>query len=237
MSETREIATFRYGRQLIPTTMAEDDSCYLLTLTGDQIEILSNLLNYAHVRSSWNDETICAVRYYMPDDDAWDTLQAVVDDLEYRLMSTCEQVKLNDNAIVQIENGQQPTANTPTGMALLALGAGYAGNRIMCADGDKTLYLNVKASLPVAELSTYDWGTATPFDLVLNANGGQVGIGMTPIYSLDVTGAARVSGAFGCNGATPQARYQVATAAYDLASVIALANDLRSALGLCGITL
>jgi hypothetical protein len=38
-------------------------------------------------------------------------------------------------------------------------------------------------------------------------SGGKVGIGMTPTYTLDVTGNFRCSTGFGCNGATPQTAY------------------------------
>jgi len=95
MSE-RELRYFKYGREYIPTSMASDDTCYLLTLTGDQIEILSNILNYAHNRVAWIDEVYGADRYYMPDDETWDTIEEIVDDLEYRLMSKCDYVTLDD---------------------------------------------------------------------------------------------------------------------------------------------
>lgn len=38
-------------------------------------------------------------------------------------------------------------------------------------------------------------------------NGGNVGIGMTPTYKLDITGNIRCSTGFGCNGTTPQTAY------------------------------
>jgi len=95
MSE-REIAYFKYHRETIPTSMAGSDTCRLLVLTDDQIEILSNLLAYAHRRTSWNDETIDSLRYYMPSDDDWNGIEEVVDDLEFRLMSTCDYVTLDD---------------------------------------------------------------------------------------------------------------------------------------------
>jgi len=95
MSE-REIAYRKYKREYIPTTMASDDTCYLLTLTGDQIEILSNILNYAHDRKTWNDGIVDSERYYMPSDEDFDVLQEIVDDLEFRLMSKCDYVTLDD---------------------------------------------------------------------------------------------------------------------------------------------
>jgi len=76
--------------------MAESETCRLLIVTDDQIEVLRSLVNYAHQRRSWNDETIDADRYYLPDDDAWDVLEALVSDLEDKLMSQCDFVTLDD---------------------------------------------------------------------------------------------------------------------------------------------
>jgi hypothetical protein len=65
---------------------------------------------------------------------------------------------------------------------------------------------------------------------------GNVGIGMTPTYKLDVTGAMRVSAEFGCNNATPVGKYSIgAAASTDLATVIAQANKMWNALAACGI--
>jgi len=95
MSE-REIRHFKYGREYIPTGLAGSDTCRLVILTDDQIEVLSNLVNYAHDRRNWNDETIDSERYYMPSDDDWDDIEALVDDLEDKLMSDCDFVTLDD---------------------------------------------------------------------------------------------------------------------------------------------
>jgi len=91
MSE-REIRHFKYGREYIPTGLSGSDTCRLVVLTDDQIEVLSNLVNYAHDRRNWNDETIDFERYYMPSDDDWDNLESLVDNLEYQLMSDLDPI-------------------------------------------------------------------------------------------------------------------------------------------------
>jgi hypothetical protein len=97
MSE-REIAHFAHKRELIPTSLAGSDTCRSLLVTDDQIEIMSNLMPYAHDRKSWNDETIDSEMYYLPSDDDWDELEAVIDDLEFRLMDTCGTPIVVENA-------------------------------------------------------------------------------------------------------------------------------------------
>lgn len=89
MTERRLVQSI-HTREIIPTGLAGDGACYLLAMTGDQIEILSNLMNYAHRRINWCDEVADAAHYYLPDDSAWNDIQALVDDLEYRLMDVCE---------------------------------------------------------------------------------------------------------------------------------------------------
>ena len=43
--------------------------------------------------------------------------------------------------------------------------------------------------------------------VIVKGSTGDVGLGMVPSYRLDVTGAARISTGFGCNGKTPQTAY------------------------------
>jgi len=93
---SRRIVQSIHTREVIPTSLAGDGACYLLAMTGDQIEVLSNLLNYAHRRINWCDEVVDAGHYYLPDDPTWDELTALVDDLEYRLMDVCELSELVD---------------------------------------------------------------------------------------------------------------------------------------------
>jgi hypothetical protein len=60
---------------------------------------------------------------------------------------------------------------------------------------------------------------------------GKVGIkDSTPSYELDVNGDIRAVSKFGCNGQTPQSSYSLGGAASDLTSVVALANNIRTAL-------
>ena len=77
----------------------------------------------------------------------------------------------------------------------------------------------------------------TLYDRMTIDESGNVGIGTTsPTYTLDITGNLRCSTGFGCNGATPQTAYAVNVASSDLATVIALCNQLRAALvanGVC----
>lgn len=89
---SREIRSFAYGREYIPTGLAESSTCRLLIVTDDQIEILRSLVNYAHQRRSWNDETIDDARYYLPSDEDWDDIEALVSDLEYQLMAGLDPV-------------------------------------------------------------------------------------------------------------------------------------------------
>lgn len=66
-------------------------------------------------------------------------------------------------------------------------------------------------------------------DVLIARGDSRVGIvNMSPSYTLDVTGNLRCSTGFGCNGATPQTAYSLGAASSDLATVIALANKLRT---------
>jgi len=138
MSETREIRSFVYGREYLPTGLAGSSTCRLLIVTDDQIEVLRNLVNYAHQRRSWNDETIDDTRYYMPSDDDWDDIEALVADLEDKLMSDCDFVTLDSvNDRVGINNDTPAAAldvkGTPSfqardsaGDVQMTLSGGYA---------------------------------------------------------------------------------------------------------------
>jgi len=142
MSE-REIAYRKYKREYIPTSMASDDTCYLCVLTGDQIEIMSNLLNYAHDRKAWVDEVIDSERYYLPSDEDFDTIQDVIDDLEFRLMSKCDFVTLDD------ENGRVGINRPVPEEAIDAVSDD--GYRLMDADGDRGLIIDPGAISLIAD--------------------------------------------------------------------------------------
>jgi len=212
-----------------------DATCKLVIVADDGLEILRRALKCARKRQNWID-TEDENGYTTPDDSDWDDITSTLDDLEYQLMCACEKVVLDDKAVIQIENAAGPGSSVPSGGCLIASGAA-AANRVLIVDGHNTLYLDVLPSLGLAEVSTYNWDTSGTFNLILQANGGAVGVHNTnPTYDLDVTGAARVTGAFGCNGQAPQTKYTVPADSTDLPTVIALCNALRKALGNVGIT-
>ncbi len=106
-------------------------------------------------------------------------------------------------------------------------------------------------------LYTYPNSGVNPYGLQLDYNvtqviaittGGNVGIGMTPTYTLDITGNLRASTGFGCNGTIPQTAYASggALAAYatgvfgldsgaNMAALHALVVKIRAALVANGI--
>jgi hypothetical protein len=70
-------------------TLEPDAEPGLICLSGSQVEILRNLTHYLHYRSTWVDE-YHRDYYLAPDNDQWDVLQAIVADLEDKLMN-CQQ--------------------------------------------------------------------------------------------------------------------------------------------------
>lgn len=93
-----------------------------------------------------------------------------------------------------------------------------------------------------AVINTVKIGTAGTSNFYVDANNAAVrpssAAASSGIYLQDTTGVTtwalvtvlgvKVSAGFGCNGATPQTAYALGAAATDLASVITLANNLRT---------
>ena len=69
----------------------------LLCLSGGELNILRNLMQYATRRANWVDSYHTAY-YLTPDDTDWDTVQGIVSELEGKLMSDCTDLmdKLDD---------------------------------------------------------------------------------------------------------------------------------------------
>lgn len=87
MEDAERRLSYQYQRVLLETTRVLspqfDDT--LICLTGAELELLRNVCTYFHLRSSFvsqYDETY----YLCPDDDDWDDIQAIVADLEEKLM-------------------------------------------------------------------------------------------------------------------------------------------------------
>jgi len=87
MSESERQYKYRDDRILIEASrvMTPQFSGCVVHLTGSDLEMLRNLTTYLHVKSSW--VSSYGNGYYMvPDDTDWDTLQALVAELELTLM-------------------------------------------------------------------------------------------------------------------------------------------------------
>jgi len=181
MSE-REIRHFKYGREYIPTSLAGSDTCRLVILTDDQIEVLSNLVNYAHDRRNWNDETIDSERYYMPSDDDWDNLESLVDNLEYQLMSDLDPV-----------DGDLILGNVTPEWSKLAVSIPGANliNVLAVASADLRPSWKTASSNPGATASILASTAAGILTLVAL----RIGAGATATASLDVSASVLVMGA------------------------------------------
>ena len=92
MSESWRRKTHYPPRVLIDTQRILDPqfSDGLLCITGAQIEMLRNLCQYLHRRSTFSEDAD-KMGYLCPDTADWDTLQAIVADLEETLMG-CEEL-------------------------------------------------------------------------------------------------------------------------------------------------
>ena len=90
MSETRRLVKRDHVRELMYVSHLDNPACKLVAVTDDQLEVLRVCVRYASRRINWNDEDVGNTFYYLPDDETWDSILALVHDLELRLMETCD---------------------------------------------------------------------------------------------------------------------------------------------------
>ena len=104
MSETWRRKRYYKPRVLISTERVLDPEFpdALLCITGAQIEMLRNLTQYLHRRSTFA-QSETDVGYLSPDVDDWDTIQAIVADLEETLMGCEEFTALFESMLAQLQ--------------------------------------------------------------------------------------------------------------------------------------
>jgi len=90
MSESWRIKKYYEPRVLIDTERILDTEfdAVLVCLTGAQVEMVRNLTQYLHRRSTFAQGYETAY-YLAPNNDDWDAIEAIVADLENKLMSEC----------------------------------------------------------------------------------------------------------------------------------------------------
>jgi lysophospholipase L1-like esterase len=131
------------------------------------------------------------------------------------------------------------TANATFPSAINA-DAGISFDGLRAVTGKITFSASYGMNLRGSTGSTADWTVFTPAGSVVmqnNTGTADVLIGGTLITTRDVnvTRDLYVTGKFGANNATPQAKYSVGAAATDLATVLVLANNLRTMSINCGL--
>lgn len=90
MSETWRIKRYYNPRVLIPVSQVVDNPYdgRLIWLSGAETDLLRNLLEYAHRRSTFV-STYRSADYLAPDNEEWDSIESIVAELEAKLMTDC----------------------------------------------------------------------------------------------------------------------------------------------------
>ncbi|GAF98439.1 unnamed protein product [marine sediment metagenome] len=104
MSEAWRRKTYYKPRVLISTERILDPqfSDALVCITGAQLEMLRNLTQYLHRRSTFSQNEDLQ-GYLSPTSEDWDTIQAIVADLEHTLMGCEEFTQLFTDMLAQLE--------------------------------------------------------------------------------------------------------------------------------------
>jgi hypothetical protein len=173
--------------------MAGSETCRLLIVTDDQIEVLRNLVNYAHQRRSWNDETIDDERYYLPSDEDWDALEALVADLENKLMSQCDFVTLDDtNDRLGINNVAPAAAIDSLSDDGYSLLDSYGERGLIIAGTEATLDMEDSITLDSSHIHLATAGSDV-LNVIEAVGGGTVGIGVAAPNSRFDIGAGAIT--------------------------------------------
>jgi hypothetical protein len=119
-------------------------------------------------------------------------------------------------------------------------------NLVFFEDASNKGLINWDAASNYLRIATISGG-AYDGNVCLQPAGGNVGIGMTPTYTLDIAGNLRCSTGFGCNSKTPQTAYASggditpgagaygADSAVNFAAMVTLVKNMRAALVANGI--
>jgi hypothetical protein len=212
-----------------------DDTCKLVIVTDDQIEVLRRALKAARKRSNWIDDE-GPFGYTTPEDGDWDDVSSMLDDLEYRLMSACDYVTLDDvNERVGIGTDAPATSLEVAGTLRVSQpeSARYRLD-VVIANGTARMYVYDDVGLVYIPLTLYT--SKTTLGGLRALASGNVGVGKEPSYTVDISGMLACSSNFGCNGATPRGKVPAGADATDLDSAITLVNQLKLALvnnGIC----
>ena len=117
MSETWRRKTYYKPRVLISTERVLDPQFEdaLLCITGAQLEMLRNLTQYLHRRSSFVSSNHDGY-YLVADNDDWDDIQAIVADLEETLMGCEEFTALFESMLAQMQCICNKASTPPGGL-------------------------------------------------------------------------------------------------------------------------
>ena len=165
MTETWRRKTYYPPRVLIDSTKVLsptfDDS--LMCITGAQLEMLRNLTQYLHRRSTFVAETHEGY-YLVADNDDWDSIQAVVAELEETLMGCTEFTDLLQDILVQMQCVCNKASIPPPDLGSVApIVDGYLGDGQMIEDDPYGVNTELDAArCAVAQLTFWQaWGWLT----------------------------------------------------------------------------
>ncbi len=129
---------YRYDRVLIEAERVLDSQFddAVLTVSGAQLEILRNLMMYANRQATFVD-TYYTNFYELPDDTDWDAIQAIVAELEERLMGNVNTpLGYYDRVFEEINDVGVPAATRTLRMTVVPSGYVYIIQAIAMRNDD-----------------------------------------------------------------------------------------------------